>query len=211
MASSVAIRRGLGQFLPADASAWIFSGPASLLLGLVIWEALGRSLQLLFLPPPSSVAQRLAEFVGAGSVLSAIADSLGNLIVGLAIYALASFACVVAGSFEALLAARVLQGAANAAPRVAAIAVIRDIYGGRRMAEVMSFIMMVFIVVPVIAPVQKLPGLIVATGFSGHGFGIGPGAGQLAADLATGTTPLVDPGPFRFERFSDGTRAAVYG
>jgi len=66
-------------------------------------------------------------------------------------------------------------------------------------------------VVPVIAPVQKLPGLIVATGFSGHGFGIGPGAGQLAADLATGATPLVDPGPFRFERFSDGTKASVYG
>ena len=74
------------------------------------------------------------------------------LLVGLAIYALASFACVVAGSFETLLAARLVQGLANAAPRVVAVAVIRDLYGGRRMAEVMSFIMMVFIVVPVIAP-----------------------------------------------------------
>lgn len=74
------------------------------------------------------------------------------LLIGLAIYVLASFACVVAGSFETLLAARCLQGVANAAPRVVAVAVIRDIYGGRRMAEVMSFIMMIFIVVPVIAP-----------------------------------------------------------
>jgi glycine/D-amino acid oxidase-like deaminating enzyme len=66
-------------------------------------------------------------------------------------------------------------------------------------------------VVPVIGPVQKIPGLIVASGFSGHGFGIGPAAGQLAADLATGATPLVDPGPFRFERFSDGTKPRPYG
>ena len=66
-------------------------------------------------------------------------------------------------------------------------------------------------VVPVIAPVQKLPGLIVATGFSGHGFGIGPAGGQLAADLATGAPPLVDPGPFRFERFLDGTKPKPFG
>ena len=65
-------------------------------------------------------------------------------------------------------------------------------------------------VVPVIAPVRKIPGLVVATGFSGHGFGIGPAAGQLAADLATGAPPLVDPGPFRFERFSDGTKPRPY-
>ena len=63
------------------------------------------------------------------------------------------FGCLVAGSFEVLLLARAsLQGAANAAPRVIAIAVVRDVYGGRRMAEVMSFVMMVFIIVPVLAP-----------------------------------------------------------
>jgi len=60
--------------------------------------------------------------------------------------------------------------------------------------------------VPAIAPVQKVPGLVLATGFSGHGFGIGPAAGQLAADLASGAPPLVDPGPFRYERFIDGTK-----
>jgi glycine/D-amino acid oxidase-like deaminating enzyme len=59
--------------------------------------------------------------------------------------------------------------------------------------------------VPVISPVAALPGFFVATGFSGHGFGIGPGAGKLMADLVSGDTPLVDPAPFRFERFSDGS------
>jgi DHA1 family bicyclomycin/chloramphenicol resistance-like MFS transporter len=48
--------------------------------------------------------------------------------------------------------ARFVQGIGNAAPRVIAIAVVRDVYGGRKMAEVMSFVMMVFIMVPAIAP-----------------------------------------------------------
>ena len=59
--------------------------------------------------------------------------------------------------------------------------------------------------VPVISPVERLPGFFIATGFSGHGFGIGPGAGKLMADLVTGDTPLVDPAPFRFGRYSDGS------
>lgn len=56
--------------------------------------------------------------------------------------------------------------------------------------------------VPVIAPVGSLPGFYLCTGFSGHGFGIGPGAGALMADLITGATPCVDPEPFRMERFN---------
>ena len=59
--------------------------------------------------------------------------------------------------------------------------------------------------VPVISEVDGVPGLVVATGFSGHGFGIGPAAGRLAAEIATGRTPIVDPTPFRFSRFTDGT------
>ena len=60
--------------------------------------------------------------------------------------------------------------------------------------------------IPVISPVDAVPGLIVATGFSGHGFGIGPGAGRLIADLVMGATPVVDPKEFRFSRFTDGSR-----
>jgi glycine/D-amino acid oxidase-like deaminating enzyme len=56
--------------------------------------------------------------------------------------------------------------------------------------------------VPVISPVDGVPGFYLATGFSGHGFGIGPGAGKLMADIVTGvTTPVVDPSPFRYSRF----------
>ncbi|HEX4171511.1 MAG TPA: FAD-binding oxidoreductase [Acetobacteraceae bacterium] len=57
--------------------------------------------------------------------------------------------------------------------------------------------------VPVIGEVPSLPGFFLATGFSGHGFGIGPGAGRLAADLVAGDPPIVDPVPFRFGRFSE--------
>jgi glycine/D-amino acid oxidase-like deaminating enzyme len=56
--------------------------------------------------------------------------------------------------------------------------------------------------VPVISEAPSLPGFFIASGFSGHGFGIGPGAGHLVADLATGRTPIVDPRPFRYERLS---------
>lgn len=58
--------------------------------------------------------------------------------------------------------------------------------------------------VPVISPVTALPGFYLASGFSGHGFGIGPASGRLIADLVTGDSPIVDPTPFRFERFERG-------
>jgi glycine/D-amino acid oxidase-like deaminating enzyme len=64
-------------------------------------------------------------------------------------------------------------------------------------------------VVPYIGPTGAVPGLTVAAGFSGHGFGIGPGAGRLAADLATGQTPSVDPAPFRLSRFEDGSPIVI--
>ncbi|WP_028696419.1 NAD(P)/FAD-dependent oxidoreductase [Pseudomonas cremoricolorata] len=54
---------------------------------------------------------------------------------------------------------------------------------------------------PVIGPVAAIPGLTVATGFSGHGFGTSPAAGQLAADLVSGQTPIIDPAPYHFDRF----------
>lgn len=62
--------------------------------------------------------------------------------------------------------------------------------------------------VPVIDEAPGLPGLVIATGFSGHGFGLGPGAGQLAAEIATGAATLVDPVPFRFARFGAPTPVA---
>ncbi len=84
-----------------------------------------------------------------------LSDRFGRkpiLMIGLLLYAAASLATLFVEDFGLLLAARALQGAGCAAPRVIAIAVVRDLFGGRQMARVMSFVMMVFIVVPVIAP-----------------------------------------------------------
>lgn len=61
-------------------------------------------------------------------------------------------------------------------------------------------------VIPVIDRVAAVPGLVIGTGLSGHGFGIGPAVGKALADLATGGTPAHDLHRFRFARFSDGTR-----
>ena len=60
-------------------------------------------------------------------------------------------------------------------------------------------------VVPVIDHVDALPGLTLATGMSGHGFGIGPGVGRVVADLVTGGKPGHDLHRFRFPRFTDGS------
>src|SRR5690606_13303114 len=76
----------------------------------------------------------------------------GPLLVGLAIYVVTAFASALAPSFAALLGLRLLQGVGAAGTRVIAVSAIRDVYGGRRMAEVMSMVMMVFMVVPVMAP-----------------------------------------------------------
>ena len=55
--------------------------------------------------------------------------------------------------------------------------------------------------IPVICEAPTMPGLFISSGYSGHGFGIGPGAGRLTADLVSGHAPLVDPGAFHLDRF----------
>ncbi|WP_343592139.1 FAD-binding oxidoreductase [Paracidovorax wautersii] len=63
--------------------------------------------------------------------------------------------------------------------------------------------------VPGIGEVEGIPGFILAAGFSGHGFGIGPGAGHLIADLVTGDAPLFDPRPYQPERFKESAWGKV--
>ena len=58
--------------------------------------------------------------------------------------------------------------------------------------------------IPVISPVEDIPGFYLSTGFSGHGFGIGPGAGLVTAEMATGAPSTVDLSAFRLRRFADG-------
>lgn len=84
-----------------------------------------------------------------------IADRFGRrmpMIVGLGIYVVSSLAVVFVPSFESLLLLRFIQGIGSAATRVITVSIVRDVFGGRQMAEVMSLIMMVFMVIPVVAP-----------------------------------------------------------
>ncbi len=84
-----------------------------------------------------------------------IADSFGRkptVYTGFIIFAFGSFLSLISHSFEAILIGRFLQGFGAAAPRIVSTAIIRDLYKGREMARVMSFIMTIFIIIPVIAP-----------------------------------------------------------
>jgi DHA1 family bicyclomycin/chloramphenicol resistance-like MFS transporter len=74
------------------------------------------------------------------------------LMLGLAVFVAGSLVASLSSSFALLLGARTVQGLGAAAPRVIAIAIVRDLYAGRQMARVMSFAMMVFIIIPVLAP-----------------------------------------------------------
>ncbi len=76
----------------------------------------------------------------------------GPLFAGLALYILFAAAGAFAPTFELLLIARFLQGVGAAATRVIAMAIVRDTHSGRAMAATMSLVMMVFMVVPVVAP-----------------------------------------------------------
>jgi len=74
------------------------------------------------------------------------------LFIGLTIYTLAAFAAVFAPTFGWLLAIRFIQGVGAASVRVIIVSIVRDLFGGRQMAEIMSLAFMVLMVIPVIAP-----------------------------------------------------------
>ena len=84
-----------------------------------------------------------------------VSDSVGRkpaIYVGLGLFMLGCLLSVFATDFATMLAGRVLQGIGVAGPRTVTVALIRDQYAGRDMARIMSFIMAVFILVPVAAP-----------------------------------------------------------
>ena len=64
-------------------------------------------------------------------------------------------------------------------------------------------------VIPVIDEAEALPGFYIATGFSGHGFGIGPGAGKAIAGMLTNTDSGISLDEFRLSRFFDGTKLEI--
>ena len=97
----------------------------------------------------------LLGFGGAQLFYGSISDRFGRrpiLLLGIAAYVVFSAGVAVAPNFESVLVFRVLQGVAVAATRVVTVSVVRDCYGGRQMARVMSLAFMVFLAVPVLAP-----------------------------------------------------------
>lgn len=84
-----------------------------------------------------------------------ISDSFGRrftIYAGLVIFIIGNILSINAENYSMMLLGRFLQGFGAASPRITSMAVIRDLYKGREMARVMSFIMTVFIIIPVIAP-----------------------------------------------------------
>ena len=94
--------------------------------------------------------------LGIGELLfGTLSDSFGRkpiVYVGVIVFIVASFLILWAPSLEILLTGRVFQGIGLSAARSVSIAIIRDTYSGNRMARIMSFIMTIFILVPMIAP-----------------------------------------------------------
>lgn len=110
---------------------------------------------------PNAAQLVVTSFVlgmGLGTLFTGpLSDAFGRkrvILVGSGLYALAALACYFAPSLEVLLAARLLQGLAAAAPRTVSIAMVRDLYAGREMARIMSFAMMIFTIVPALAPLM---------------------------------------------------------
>ena len=84
-----------------------------------------------------------------------ISDSLGRkpiVYMGFGIFIIASFICVFSESLEMMVFGRILQGIGLSAPRTISIAMVRDTYDGDYMARIMSFITVVFLLIPIVAP-----------------------------------------------------------
>ena len=99
-----------------------------------------------------------ALFLGFGLaqiVYGPLADYFGRkpgMYIGLGLFVIGCVLSMAAWSYPVMLAGRFLQGVGLAGPRIVSLALIRDRYSGREMARVMSFVFMVFIIVPTIAP-----------------------------------------------------------
>jgi len=89
-------------------------------------------------------------------IFGPLSDAFGRrpiILIGVAIFAAGSIVCATAQSYELFLFGRGLQGVGAAGPRIATIAMIRDRYVGVDMAQILSLVMGIFIIVPVIAPI----------------------------------------------------------
>ncbi len=97
-------------------------------------------------------------FLGLGFgqlIFGPLSDSFGRkriVYIGFIVFVIASMICVSTKSFEIMIFGRILQGIGLSSPRTLSIAIVRDTYSGNYMAKILSIVVMVFILVPVIAP-----------------------------------------------------------
>ncbi len=97
-------------------------------------------------------------FLGLGFgqlIFGPLSDSFGRkpiVYIGFVVFIIASIICVTTKNFEMMIFGRILQGVGLASPRTMCIAMVRDSYSGDYMAKVLSFVVMIFILIPVIAP-----------------------------------------------------------
>ena len=144
-------------------------------------------------------------------VAGPLSDALGRkpvLYGGVALYLVGSLFCYMARDFNLLLVGRVIQGLGVAGPYVTAVSVVRDKYSGREMASVMSVIMMIFIMVPAIAPSLGLAVMHLAGWRSIFLLYIAYAllVGLWIAWRLEETLPLENRLPFRWAGFAHGAR-----
>jgi DHA1 family bicyclomycin/chloramphenicol resistance-like MFS transporter len=117
---------------------------------------IGKDLRIDHANDVQLVVTTLLFGMGIGQLLfGPLADSFGRkpvIIAGFVIFIIGCLFSIFSNRFEVMVVGRVIQGIGTGGPRTAIIALVRDQYGGRSMARIMSVVMAIFIVVPVIAP-----------------------------------------------------------
>ncbi|SLN18287.1 Bicyclomycin resistance protein [Pseudoruegeria aquimaris] len=164
---------------------------------------------------PGRISLLIAIFMlgmGVGTLFAGpMSDSLGRrpvILGGTALYCAMAILCARAQSLDVMLLARFMMGLGVAGPRIATQAMIRDLYAGEKMAKIVSFMMMIFVLVPAAAPAV---GLAIMAAFSWRAIFV---AFVLFAVFAGGWYALRQPEtlapehrrPFTFGSFAEATR-----